>query len=71
MMCYERALRVLCEIEYPRPNVLPPKLYDQHIKRIAHTKYTYLVAAQVRSGLVEGVHILNVSASPSRRSCVV
>lgn len=47
MMCTERALRVLCAIEYPRPQGMPLNVYRDKLTRLAHTKFTYLVSAQV------------------------
>ena len=47
MMCGERALRVLAEVEHPRPEGVPQEQYNRWLSSLSEAKFTYLVAAQV------------------------
>ena len=55
MMCSERALRVLAEVEHPRPEAVPREQYNHWLDNLSEAKFTYIVAAQVgeRVGRVE------------------
>ena len=55
MMCSERALRVLAEVEHPRPEAVPREQYNRWLDNLSEAKFTYIVAAQVgeRVGRVE------------------
>ena len=46
-MCSERALRVLAEVEHPRPEAVPREQYNRWLDNLSEAKFTYIVAAQV------------------------
>ena len=46
-MCSERALRVLAEVEHPRPEAVPREKYNRWLDNLSEAKFTYIVAAQV------------------------
>eukprot|EP00955_Chlamydomonas_euryale_P018413 195802-Chlamydomonas_euryale.AAC.1 len=50
MLCYERALRVLGQLEYPRPPGVSVDAHEAWLTNMGRAKFTYLVAAQVRDG---------------------
>lgn len=47
MMCYERAVRVLVQLEYPRPPGLAPASYDAWVDKIVDAKFSYVASVQV------------------------
>lgn len=46
MLCCERALRILGQLEYPRPVGMSQEDYEAWLRELAQAKFTYLVAAQ-------------------------
>ena len=50
MMCCERAIRVLAEMEYPKPRDIAPVKYDGWLASLSEAKFTYVVASQASQG---------------------
>ena len=50
MMCCERAIAILGEMEHPRPSTMPRPLYEQWLKALSSAKFKYLVTAQASVG---------------------
>ena len=61
MMCYDKALRILARMEYPRPVTAAPGggeageaghssklMYEEWIDRLVEKKFCHVVSAQVR-----------------------
>lgn len=47
MMCYDKALRILTKLEYPRPPSMATKDYDAWVDGLVVSKFNYVVSAQV------------------------
>ena len=48
MVCCDRAIKVLTQLEHPRPVGMSSQDYQAWVQQMSETKYNYLVAAQVR-----------------------
>ncbi|KAG2442264.1 hypothetical protein HXX76_002351 [Chlamydomonas incerta] len=46
MMCYERALKVLCRMEYPAPVGITDADYERWVDNMVASKFEYVVAVQ-------------------------
>eukprot|EP00198_Chlamydomonas_reinhardtii_P003824 XP_001693160.1 glycosyl transferase [Chlamydomonas reinhardtii] len=46
MMCYERALKVLCRMEYPTPVGITDADYERWVDNMVASKFEYVVAVQ-------------------------
>jgi hypothetical protein len=51
MMSYADGLKLLAEVENPRPADMPEGDYQLWLADLIESKYTYVVASQVRSSL--------------------
>lgn len=47
MTCCDRALKVLAQLEHPRPVGMSSQDYQDWLQQLSDIKFTYLVAAQV------------------------